>query len=79
MTQQQYGHISKALWVNGKKNKPDSKATYCDSIHTIFYGSKIANTISRSAFGAWGEGRRGRKEFEGKENILSLYYDCVDN
>lgn len=78
MTQQQYGHISKALWVNGEK-KTDSKVTYCDSIHTIFYGSKIADTINRSAFGAWGEGRRGRKEFEGKENILSLYYDCVDN
>ena len=61
-----------------EKKKTDLNATYCDSIYTIFYGSKIADTINRSAFGAWGE-RRGRKEFEANENILSLYYDCVDN
>lgn len=59
--------------------KADLKATYCNSIYTIFYVRKIADTINRSAFGAGGEGSRGRKEFEGKENILSLYDDCVDN
>jgi len=39
--------------IMGKwKKKTDLNATYCDSIYTIFYGSKIADTINRSAFGA---------------------------
>ena len=76
MWQQQYGCISKALWVSRKK-KQTQKATHCDSIYRMFWGSKIADTTNRSVFGAWGEGRRCMREFGGGENIL--YYDCVDS
>lgn len=60
------------------EKKPDSKLHNAIHLHNILC-KKIADTINRLHLGLEGEGRRGRKEFEGKENILSLYYDCVDN